>query len=116
MEFLANENFPRPSIKFLRENSFLVSSIAETSIGISDHDVIQLAIERNQIILTFDKDYGEIIFKENLPEPPSVIFFRIKGKNPFFASQLILEMLEQGVVFEKHFTVVDESGIRQRAY
>ena len=63
MNFLANENFPRPSTIILRENGLSVKSIQEDFPGISDEEVIEIASKSNLIILTFDSDYGEIIFK-----------------------------------------------------
>ncbi len=63
MKFLANENFPFPSIKFLRENGYEIISISEESSGIADSEVLQKASAENLIILTFDSDYGELIFK-----------------------------------------------------
>ena len=50
--FLANENFPRPSTIILRENGFSVKSIQEDSPGISDQEVIKIALNSNLIILT----------------------------------------------------------------
>ena len=61
--FLANENFPRPSIIILREKGFSISSVQEEFQGISDEEVIKIAVEKKLIILTFDRDYGELIFK-----------------------------------------------------
>jgi predicted nuclease of predicted toxin-antitoxin system len=31
--------------------------------GISDEEVIELSIRQNRIIITFDSDYGELVFK-----------------------------------------------------
>ena len=59
--FLANENFPRPSTIILRENEFTVKSIQEDFPGIGDPEIMQLALESDLIILTFDNDYGELI-------------------------------------------------------
>jgi predicted nuclease of predicted toxin-antitoxin system len=61
--FLANENFPRPSTIILRENGFIIKSVQEDYSGISDLEVMKIALELNLIILTFDSDYGELIFK-----------------------------------------------------
>ncbi len=117
MNFLANENFPFPSIEILKNNSISVFSLSQELIGISDHQVIELALKGNYIILTFDKDYGEIIFKENIIHPPSVIFFRYKGINPEFAGIFLLEIIKKGeIILENHFTVIEENGIRQRKY
>ena len=80
--FLANENFPRPSTILLRENGYIVKSIQEDYSGIDDVAVIKMAQEQNLIILTFDRDYGELIFKYAKDNPPSVVFFREKGSHP----------------------------------
>ncbi len=61
--FLANENFPKPSPLLLREKGFVVKSIQEDFPGISDPEVMKITTRENLIILTFDSDYGELIFK-----------------------------------------------------
>lgn len=94
MYFLANENFPRPSTLILRENGFSVNSIQEDSPGISDEEVIKIALDKNLIILTFDRDYGEIIFKYSINNPPAVVFFREKGAVPEFAALSLLICLQ----------------------
>ncbi len=116
MKFLANENFPHPSIDLIRNSGYHVISIAETNAGISDHVVIEISLQNNLIILTFDKDYGEIIFKEKILIPPSIVFFRFKGNDSRFAGNVICKLLKDNVELNHHFTVVEESGIRQRAY
>ena len=63
MRFLANENYPSPSVKILREEGFEVRAISESDYGISDPEVIKIAVEQELVILTFDRDYGEIIFR-----------------------------------------------------
>jgi len=74
MSFLANENFPHPSTIILRNKGFIIKSIEENAPGISDEDLIKTALELDLIILTFDRDYGELIFKYSRDNPPSVIF------------------------------------------
>lgn len=117
MRFLANENFPLPSIKLLREQGFYVKAIADDNAGVTDKDVINIAIEENLIILTFDKDYGEIIFRYSINIPPSVVFFRHKGNDPFFAGNYLINLIykEQRIITGS-FTVVEEFSYRQRIY
>ena len=91
--FLTNENFPRPSTIILRENGFTVKSIQEDFPGISDKEVIKIALDLNLIILTFDRDYGELIFKYSSDNPPAVVFFREKGINPEFAGLSLITLL-----------------------
>lgn len=117
MRFLANENFPYPSIKLLRQAGYFVSSIGELYPGISDNQVIVKAKTDNLIILTFDKDYGEIIFKHGQENPPAVIFYRFKGERPEIAGQILLDLIINGNFnFDNKFTVVEKENIRQRSY
>jgi predicted nuclease of predicted toxin-antitoxin system len=117
MEFLANENFPKPSIQLLLNKGYDVFSISEMLSGISDIEVISYASKKNQIILTFDKDYGEIIFKSKIVNPVSVIFFRFKGSDPFEAGSILLDLLQnKKMAFENSFTVIEKDSIRQRKY
>jgi len=117
MKFLANENFPVPSVRKLRALGIEVASITETTPGISDKEVIQIAQKENFIILTFDKDYGELIFRHSIHNPPSVVFFRFKGTTPVFAGDLLSEIIKENrIQIEKTFTVIEESSIRQRQY
>jgi predicted nuclease of predicted toxin-antitoxin system len=117
MIFLANENFPSPGIDLLRNAGYQVNSIGERYSGISDLEVVRKASEDNSIILTFDKDYGEIIFKHANENPPAVIFFRFKGESPESAAITLLSLLNDGKYqFENKFTVIERDGIRQRTY
>jgi predicted nuclease of predicted toxin-antitoxin system len=117
MTFLANENFPRPSTLILRENGYTVNSIQEDFPSISDEEVIRIALESNLIILTFDSDYGEIIFKYSKENPPSVVFFREKGIKPEFAALSLINLLTNtDIILTEAFTVIEEKNIRQRFY
>ena len=116
MHFLANENFPLPGIKLLRELGYSVYSIAEESKSISDEDVIRIAVDKNLIILTFDKDYGEIIFRYSYQHPPAVVYFKSKGTSPFDAAKTLLFQISKGMEFSNSFTIVDKENIRQRKY
>jgi len=62
MSFLADENFPRPALEALRKAGCEVFSVAEECSGIDDEEVAALCERRQSILLTFDKDFGELIF------------------------------------------------------
>ncbi|MDB5211623.1 MAG: hypothetical protein JWQ30_2450 [Sediminibacterium sp.] len=115
--FLANENFPRPSTIILRGNGFTIKSIQEDHAGIGDAEVMQIALDLNLIILTFDGDYGELIFKYAKENPPAVVFFREKGNHPEFAAQSLISLLAiNSVVLSGAFTVIEANNVRQRFY
>ena len=114
MVFLANENFPYPSIKLLRESGFIVKSIGENFGGISDESVMQMAVTEGLVILTFDRDYGELIFKYQKQTPPAIVYFRTKGATPIQAAEKLIKLITNGLQIENHFTVIEQTGIRQR--
>jgi len=116
MYFLANENFPLLSIRLLREMNYDISSIIENSPGIPDSEVLSRAATENQIILTFDRDYGELIYRLKLPTPRGVIYLRFQPRNPKEPADILSNLLQtQELVLEGKFTVVDRDQIRQRA-
>ena len=61
MDFLANENFPVNSIRLLRKVGHNVASIIEDTPGVKDYTILKRAYEEKRLILTFDRDYGELI-------------------------------------------------------
>jgi len=115
--FLANENLPKPSVELLRRNGYSVRSIQEDRPSISDNEVVQIALDSNLIILTFDRDYGELIFRYAKQSQPGVVYFRYKGADPTFAGQIMCDLLKAGQIkFENAFTVIELNSIRQRFY
>jgi predicted nuclease of predicted toxin-antitoxin system len=63
MKLLANENFPLASVVYLRENGYDVAYIGEELKSIADITVREVALIEERTILTFDRDYGELIFR-----------------------------------------------------
>ena len=104
-------------MQLIREKGFEVKSIQEDFAGIHDEEVMNIACSLNLIILTFDSDYGEIIFKYKRTNPPTVIYFRDKGNDPLFAGQLLLKILsDSSISLSNSFIVAGAENIRQRFY
>lgn len=116
MKFLANENFPAPSLVFLLKNDIDIVSVLERNPGITDEQVIKIAISERRTILTHDSDYGELIFKHGFRPNAGVIYFRIYDFEPIGPGQLLLNLINQKINFARSLTVVNEKTIRQRHY
>lgn len=76
MTFMADENFPRPALTALRNAGWEVFSVAEECPGISDEDVAAVCSQSERVLLTFDKDFGELVFHRRLPAGSGVVLFR----------------------------------------
>jgi predicted nuclease of predicted toxin-antitoxin system len=114
---LANENFPLDGVKFLRQLGYDVCAIGENNKSITDKEVMALAIKELRLILTFDQDYGELIFKLNYKPDQGVVYLRLKEYESFEPGQIVDQILRnEKLIFERTLTVVDENKIRQRRY
>jgi len=115
MKFLANENIPLKSIYYLRNAGFDISSISEEFPGISDREVLQKSQFENRIILTFDRDYGELIFRFKMGLPAGIVYFRLIPNYPTEPAEYLIRMLSiENLKLENYFTIVDAEKIRQR--
>ena len=66
MRFLADENVTRLVIERLRDGGHDVISIAETRSGAADEDVLNTANVDGRILITEDRDFGEMVIRQRL--------------------------------------------------
>jgi predicted nuclease of predicted toxin-antitoxin system len=80
--------------------------------GSSDQRVLEKAQAEQRIILTFDKDFGELAFHRGLPATCGVILFRIPTRSPAQTTAIILKAIDERSDWEGHFSVVEDDRIR----
>jgi predicted nuclease of predicted toxin-antitoxin system len=78
LKFVADEGVEKEIVLALR-HSYDVIYIAEVSPSIPDEAILQKASEENRILITLDKDFGELVFR--LKKIIQVLFFA--GYNVF---------------------------------
>jgi len=117
MRLLANENFPYKSIYYLKSKGFDILSIGMDNPSIKDSEIMTIALKEERIILTFDRDYGELIFKHNYKPAKGVIYLRLDSYLPEEPGFLIESLLSNSEIeITRSLTVIDKNGIRQRKY
>jgi predicted nuclease of predicted toxin-antitoxin system len=77
MKYLADENVPRPIVIWLRARGEDVLYAAEERAGEIDAEWLRQAEADGRLILTSDKDFGELIFRDGL-NSHGVILFRLE--------------------------------------
>lgn len=112
MRILANENFPADAVSALRGHGHDVAWIRTDSPGISDMEVLDRAQRENRILLTFDKHFGELAFRLELPSLSGIILFRISASSPEFIAKTALAAIESRADWRDHFAVVEDARIR----
>lgn len=111
---LANENFPQPSIILLREAGYDVLAIAESHKSVSDREVLSIAVTQVRWVMTFDRDYGDLIFSRNFPTPPALIYLRLHSYRPEEPGRLLIDLLRESADFAGQFVVVQDDALRKR--
>ncbi|WKN41673.1 DUF5615 family PIN-like protein [Tunicatimonas pelagia] len=117
MELLANENIPLASVIYLRSQGFDIKSIGIDHLGISDEEVMDIAIEENRTIVTHDSDYGELIFKHGYHPAVGVIYIRKQPTTPTETAHIVENIVNNTELnFAQTLTVLDSNGVRQKEY
>ena len=117
MKLLANENFPYASIHYLKARGYDILSIGMDNPSIKDSEIMTIAINEERTILTFDRDYGELIFRYNYKPERGVIYLRLEEYDPKQPGIIIEEIiLNKEIDLARALTVVDKNGIRQKKY
>ncbi len=112
MKFLADESCDFIIVRALRQQGYDVTTISEISPGIDDHSVINRAIHENRILLTEDKDFGQLVFASEIV-PLGVIYLRFPARARKDMSKIIMELLkEHGKSLQGCFIVLQPGKIR----
>ncbi|PSQ99871.1 MAG: hypothetical protein BRD48_02545 [Bacteroidetes bacterium QS_9_68_14] len=114
MRFLADENVPMPSVRALREKGHDMAAVIETTPGTSDEGVLIRAREEDRTLVTFDSDYGTLIFRDRNVAPPAVVYFRLVPREPLEPARALQQLLKE-TTLAGQFTVVERQGVRQRS-
>ena len=117
MRLLADENFNRLEVEMLRSRGHDLVWIEEETPGIDDQAVLSRATAEGRILLTYDKDFGDLVFRDKLKAPFGVILFRVRRDNRSLSevAQIITNAVESRSDWTGHFSAVhNEYDIRPR--
>ena len=93
MCLLVNENVSRTVIEGLRQLGHDVLSVKESMRSESDDVILARAQSERRVVVTHDKDFGELTFRSGLPAACGVILFRLAGTDRDKDNQRVLESL-----------------------
>ncbi|HET7115458.1 MAG TPA: DUF5615 family PIN-like protein [Hanamia sp.] len=114
MNFVADESVDAPIVHKLRENKHTVFSIAEKHAGIDDDEVLKIAYNTKCILITQDKDFGELVFRLGKAHE-GVLLLRLSGMNPYLKAELCFNVIEQySNKIHGAFTVVYKEFVKIR--
>ena len=114
MRWLADECVAAPLVAFLRTGGHDVLYVAEAAAGLNDADVIALALREKRLLLTEDKDFGELVFRRERAVP-GVVLMRIGSENSRLKATRLAAAIERygGGLFGRYM-VIEEGRFRSR--
>ena len=113
MRLLADENVPTALVESLRLLGHDVASIREMAPSSSDPDVLALANEQQRVLLTYDTDFGELIFRRQHPTSEGVILLRLPQPTQLHSDRVV-EVLRMYDDWSDYFTTVTTDHERRR--
>jgi predicted nuclease of predicted toxin-antitoxin system len=114
MQFLANENFPLDAVEAVRNIGHDVAWIRTDAPGSNDRDVLKRAMSEQRILLTFDKDFGNLAFQFGLPATCGIVLFRLQASSSAALATLVMTALQSRTDWAGQFSVVEAGRIRIR--
>jgi predicted nuclease of predicted toxin-antitoxin system len=114
MRFLADENFPRGAVEALRSAGHDVDWIRASAPGAADAAVLATAIAESRILLTFDKDFGDLSRTARLGPDCGVVLLRIVLPPPGEAGRVIAGLILSRADWAGHLSVIEAGRVRMR--
>ena len=115
LTIVADECVHRGIIAALRDAGYSVLAIAERGAGSTDGDVLALAVEIGEILITSDRDYGELVFRFRSPPPACILYMRVRTAPWREATARLLAILAGGST-DGQFIVIDGDDDRRRPF
>jgi predicted nuclease of predicted toxin-antitoxin system len=114
MRFMADENVSRLVIERLRTSGFEVISISDTRSGASDTDVLSAADAAGCILITEDRDFGELVIRQRLRVRGVVLLELDRLSNVAEADALVEVVSAHADKLPDNLVVIEPGRIRLR--
>ena len=115
MRQLVDEHVARSIVIALRDDGHDVVSVADTARGSSDVANLAMAVRDGRAFLTYDSDYGDLIFHEGLPPPISIVYVRMDPRDIAAIAQRVVAVLRLFPI-DGRMLVVERDRVRTRAF
>lgn len=112
MRFLVDECTGSRVATWLAENGHEVYSVYDEARGSTDNEILTKAYAETWILITNDKDFGELIFREHRPHH-GVVFLRLDDERSSAKISALEKLLENHAErISDRFVVVTDSQVR----
>ena len=114
MNLLADESVDQPIVDRLRQDGHNVVYVAELTPSVSDDDVLQQANFQRSLLVTGDKDFGELVYRQGRVHG-GVVLLRLLGLSAGLKANIVAEAFgDRGAEMTGAFTVISPGMLRIR--
>jgi predicted nuclease of predicted toxin-antitoxin system len=114
VNLVADEGVDRPVVERLRRDGHHVVYVAELSPSVVDEEVLRQANMGNAVLMTADKDFGDLVFRQGLAHS-GVVLLRLAGLANATKAEIVAEVCRsRGAELIGAFSVVSSGQVRIR--
>ena len=114
MIFLADEGIDRSIVDCLRGQGHHVFYVVEEIRSLDDDILLDIAAEENRILITRDKDFGELVFRLQKAHA-GVILIRLEGYTTTERADMVCKLVKlYAEQLSNNFSVIQKGVIRIR--
>ncbi len=114
MQFIIDESTGAAVVKYLRQAGHDVLAVAETMPQARDPDILARAAAEGRILITNDKDFGELVFRSGQAHQ-GILLLRLRDESPSNRVRVVKAVLERYADrLVGSFVVATETNIRIR--
>jgi predicted nuclease of predicted toxin-antitoxin system len=114
VDFIVDESSGTAVVAYLRSVGHNVLAVAETMPQANDADILVRAVNEGRILVTNDKDFGDLVFRSGQAHQ-GVVLLRLHDESSATRVRVMTSLLQQHAHrLASHFTVATEAGVRIR--
>jgi predicted nuclease of predicted toxin-antitoxin system len=114
MRFAVDESTGTAVVEYLRSLGHDVLAVAGTMPQADDLDILDRAVSEGRILITNDKDFGELVFRSGKAHQ-GVVLLRLHDESSANRVRVVKAVLEKYADrLASHFVVATEGGVRIR--
>ena len=114
MNLFADEGLERAIVERLRRDGHSVGWVAELAPSVPDEEVLRLATAAGAVLITDDKDFGELVYRRGLGHS-GVVLVRLEGLPNIVKADVVSEAVRAyGAEMGGAFSVVAPNSVRVR--
>ncbi len=114
MKFLVDMGVGKIAETQLLRDGYDVASVRDLDPRMKDSDILQLAVNEQRIVITMDKDFGELVYREGLSHV-GILLFRMEDATGHEKAAVLHTLLAQYAdKIQGHFCVYQNGRLRIR--